>query len=231
MKIYAIVQARMSSKRFPGKTLYKVQNKPLISFLLETLSKCRGLDDILLATSIDKSDDPILDYCEKKSVRHFRGSLDNVAERFKDIIEAENIDAFVRLSGDSPLLDPQIIEKAVALYRKNEYDIVTNVLNRSFPKGQSVEVVNAKTFLEAYSELKSNEDKEHVMPFFYRNKDKYNIFNIESDYDASTVQLSVDTDGDMRIFKLILNKMDRPHWQYNWKEVLELRDSAVSRIQ
>jgi len=221
----------MSSKRFPGKTLYKVQNKPLISFLLETLSKCRGLDDILLATSIDKSDDPILDYCEKKSVRHFRGSLDNVAERFKDIIEAENIDAFVRLSGDSPLLDPQIIEKAVALYRKNEYDIVTNVLNRSFPKGQSVEVVNAKTFLEAYSELKSNEDKEHVMPFFYRNKDKYNIFNIESDYDASTVQLSVDTDGDMRIFKLILNKMDRPHWQYNWKEVLELRDSAVSRIQ
>ncbi len=231
MKIYVIVQARMSSQRFPGKVLYKVDGKPLISFLLERVNRCYGLDKIVVATSIDKSDDPIHDYCNANTVTCYRGSLNNVSERFKDIIKENNIKAFVRLSGDSPLIDQGIVDNAVSLFRENDYDIVTNVLRRTYPRGQSVEVLRSSVFLKAFPETKKPDYCEHVTKYFYDNKGSYRIYSFVSGKDAGNIQLSVDTKGDVKVFEQIVAKMDRPHWQYNWEEVLELYNCVINEAK
>ena len=224
MEIYAIVQVRMTSQRFPGKALRKVEGKPLITFLLERINRCYGIDKIVIATSTDKSDDPINDYCITNAVTCHRGSLNNVSERFNDIIKENNIEAFVRLSGDSPLIDQEIIDKAASLFRENDYDIVTNVLRRTYPKGQSVEVLGSSAFLKAFSEIKKEKYCEHITTYFYDNKENYKIHNFVSSKNVGDVQLSVDTKDDMNVFEQIVARMDRPHWQYNWEEVLSFHN-------
>lgn len=231
MKISIIVQARMSSQRFPGKVLYKVDDKPIIAFLLERISRCYGLDRTIVATSTDKSDDPISDYCNSNAITSYRGSLNNVSARFKDIICENGIDAFVRLSGDSPLIDQGIIDKAVSSFRSNDYDIVTNVLERTYPKGQSVEVLHSSVFLKAFPETRKKNYCEHVTTYFYDNKDNYRIFNLVSGKEAGNIQLSVDTEDDVKIFEQIVAMMDRPHWQYNWEEVLGLYNCIANKIK
>ena len=222
MEIYAIVQARMSSQRFPGKVLYKVNGVPLIAFLLERVNRCREINRIAVATSTDVSDDPIHDYCNANSVTCYRGSLNNVSERFNNIITENNIDAFVRLSGDSPLIDQSIIDKAVSLFRDNDYDIVTNVLRRTYPRGQSVEVLRSSVFLKAFPEIKKEKYCEHVTSYFYDNKDTFRIYNIDSERDMGDIQLSVDTEDDMKMFEQVVSRMNRPQWQYSWEEILSL---------
>ncbi len=212
----------MSSQRFPGKVLYKVNGVPLIAFLLERVNRCREINRIAVATSTDVSDDPIHDYCNANSVTCYRGSLNNVSERFNNIITENNIDAFVRLSGDSPLIDQSIIDKAVSLFRDNDYDIVTNVLRRTYPRGQSVEVLRSSVFLKAFPEIKKEKYCEHVTSYFYDNKDTFRIYNIDSERDMGDIQLSVDTEDDMKMFEQVVSRMNRPQWQYSWEEILSL---------
>ena len=212
----------MSSQRFPGKVLYKVNGVPLIAFLLERVNRCREVNRIAVATSTDVSDDPIHDYCNANSVTCYRGSLNNVSERFNNIITENNIDAFVRLSGDSPLIDQSIIDKAVSLFRDNDYDIVTNVLRRTYPRGQSVEVLRSSVFLKAFPEIKKEKYCEHVTSYFYDNKDTFRIYNIDSERDMGDIQLSVDTEDDMKMFEQVVSRMNRPQWQYSWEEILSL---------
>lgn len=222
MKIIVIVQVRMSSNRFPGKVLYQVAGKPLIQYVIESLGQCHSLDGIVVATSSEVSDDPVADYCRRLNLRCFRGELKDVAKRFSCAMETFKMDACVRICGDSPLLDYRIVDKAVRLYRSGGYDIVTNVLKRTYPKGLSVEVVNSKVFRSAYPLMKSENHREHVTSYFYDNSSQFNIFNFESGGEYGNIQCSVDTVQDMARFEKIIDKMDKFHWEYDLKELLRL---------
>ncbi len=140
MKIGVIIQARMSSQRLPDKVLTMVNGKPLLQYLLERLTHCSSIDQIVVATSEDKSDDPIAVFCHEYGALCFRGPLQNVAKRFYMALEKYNLDAFVRVCCDSPMLDQKLIDQGVKLFN-GEYDLVTNTLRRSYPVGQSVEVI------------------------------------------------------------------------------------------
>lgn len=231
MKKGAIIQVRMSSQRFPGKVLHEVAGKTILQYLLERLECCQCLDVVVVATSLEETDIPIAGFCNEYGVRCYRGPLLNVAGRFKEILEIYKFDVFVRISGDSPLLDPLLIEKGMDMFLNGNYEIVTNVLHRSFPKGQSVEVVNSNTFLQSYPEIKSVEYREHVTSFFYKNKERFKINNFASNLDAGGIQLSVDTEDDVKIFEQIVAMMDRPQWQYRWEEILELYHSVVNKAK
>ena len=117
-----------------------------------------------------------------------------MAERFAAIIQQEQIPAFVRISGDSPLIDPKIVDQAIQLYENSESDLVTNILIRSFPKGQSVEVLRSETFLRILPEFDKYE-QEHVTPFYYRHPERFRITAFTSGVDAGSCQLSIDTPG------------------------------------
>lgn len=222
-RIYVIVQARMTSKRFPGKVLYEVKRKPLLQYLLERLSTRFRKDSLIVATSVDSTDDPVKEFCVCKDVKYYRGSLDNVAGRFCSLINHFKSDTFVRISGDSPMFDPTLASKAIEMFEQNSVDLVTNVFPRSFPKGQSVEVMACSSFLQGYSEFEHPEDFEHVTPYFYRHAERYQMRNFTSRKGHSGDSLAVDTPEDMECFEAMVEGMNRPHCSYGWEELLELK--------
>jgi len=226
MNAVVIIQARMSSKRLPNKILNPINSKPLLLYLCEKF-RHNGINDFIIATSSEHSDDPVEKFCVENDIKYFRGSLNNVANRFKNIIETHQLDAFIRICGDSPLLDTNIIHNALNIFQKNEFDIVTNVLKRTFPKGQSVEIVNAKCFLRTYPKIEQNPKYfEHVTKYFYENENNFKIHNIESQIDAGKIQLSIDSPEDFKLIETIMKKMQKPHWNYRWQECLQLLEAV-----
>ena len=217
----AIVQARMGSTRFPGKVLCEINGKPLLQYLLESLFQCSDIDQVVVATSVESSDDPIVEFCHLLGVECYRGDLESVAGRFVELLESYKFDAFVRISGDSPLLDHRLVSRAASYFKSGEFDLVTNILQRTFPKGQSVEIIDSKVFQAAYPLMSTKNEKEHVTTYFYLHSERFKIHNFESGENFGHVQLSVDTSSDMQRFKTIVNSMDRPHWQYTFKDILK----------
>lgn len=222
MNVGAIVQARMTSMRFPGKVLHQVAGKPLLQYILERLSRCTSLDAVVVATSVDQSDEPVEIFCREQGVLCFRGDLGNVAGRMKAVLRAYGFGAFVRLSGDSPLMDPAVVDKGVHIFLSGDYDLVTNVFPRSYPRGQSVEVLRTDAFRQIVDLMSSNEDLEHVTPYFYRNPRRFKIFNFSAEQDCSGITLAVDTTEDMDRFGTIVATMDKPHWEYHLPEILAI---------
>jgi len=227
-KIGAIVQARMSSWRFPNKVLYEIAGKPLLQYLLERLEHCHCLDAIVVATSMQSSDTPVAEYCMKRGVGCHRGPLSNVAARFKEVLDEYQFDGFVRVSGDSPLLDQKLIDKAVGIFLRGDVDIVTNVLRRTYPRGQSVEVLRADTFGTVYESMREDEDLEHVTRFFYNHPENFRIHSFALAENLNWIQLSVDTRQDMETFAAIVSRMRGPHWEYGLEEIIEIYHQVAS---
>lgn len=231
MQIGVIVQARMSSNRYPGKTLYEVGGKPLLEYLLERLVRCQYVNQIVVATSIEAGDDSIKAFCQKKGINCYRGPLLDVAGRFKKVVEKYQFDGFVRICGDSPLLDPYLVDRLVKIFRDGDFDLVTNIQKRTFPKGQSVEVLRSESFMEAVELINEECEREHITRYFYEKPDSFRIFNVSSEINYGSLQLSVDTEEDMERFASIVTRMDKPHWEYGLTEILKLYFAEGTEIQ
>ena len=191
------VQARMSSRRFPGKVLAPLAGRPLIDHVVERCGQAFGLEAVVLATSTHASDDALAAHAAKKGWRHFRGDLDDVVKRFQQCLAAYPCDWFVRISGDSPLIDPELIAR-IAERRAERYDLVTNVQRRTFPPGQSVEVIRGECFARIDSPSLAADEREHVTQVFYRSPGKYRILNVASrDPGLASRVMTVDTPADL----------------------------------
>ena len=225
MNTDVIVQARMSSQRLPNKVLTMINGKPLLQNLLERLTHCSSIDQIVVATSEDKSDDPIAVFCHEYGALCFRGSLQNVAKRFYMALEKYNLDAFVRVCCDSPMLDQKLIEQGVKLFNR-ECDLVTNTLPRSYPVGQSVEVVSSSTFKKIYEKMSRPDHFEHVTKYYYEHSDEFRIKNFSNDKDLSSYRLVVDTPEDLKRIEKIIGSMTKPHTEYSLDDFIELYPSS-----
>ncbi|MEF2144729.1 MAG: NTP transferase domain-containing protein [Desulfovibrionaceae bacterium] len=221
MRIGCLVQARMNSSRLPGKVTGDLCGKPLLQYVFERLERVPGLDFHVVATSSGPADEAIREFCVAHGVPCFSGPLDDVALRFVRALQAHPCDGFVRYCADSPLVDVALLSRGVALFREHDVDLVTNVHPRTFPSGQSVEVVRASTFEQAYPRMRGDE-LEHNTLYFYNNASKFRILNFESGMSRDERCLSVNTDCDHRRLAGMIARMDRPHWQYGWRELLEL---------
>ena len=213
-----IVQARYNSSRLPGKVLKTLSGKPMLQWIPERLNNSQRVRKIFVATSEEKTDDPIEDFCLSSGWSCFRGNLNSVADRFAQIVHREKIPAFVRISGDSPLIDPEIVDQAIQLYETSERDLVTNILVRTFPKGQSVEVLKADTFLKTLPDFDPSE-QEHVTPYYYKHPEKFRMIGFTSGEDAGKCQLSVDTLEDFqRVEQLLEKTSNKPGcWKQLWQ--------------
>ena len=162
MKIGLIIQARMNSARLPGKMLRKIGGKPTLEYLIDRVQLIRGNIVIVVATSVKKSDDDIERFCISNQINYFRGSLDDVALRMLTAAKKNGMDAFIRINGDSPFINQKLIDRAISIFENGNFDLVTNVFPRSFPVGQSVEIIKTSTFDCIYKMLSASEDSEHV---------------------------------------------------------------------
>jgi len=207
----------MSSGRLPDKMLMKIKGKPLLERVLERVRSANLVTKVIVATSINKEDDQIANFCNKKKIKCFRGDLKNVAQRFLDAISNEKADSFVRISGDSPLIPSELINGAIKFFQNNDYDLVTNIHPRTFPKGFSVEVIKTEAFKKMNNEDLTKEQKEHVTKSFYENAKKFKIQNLNSSSDYSHLNFSVDTKSDLEKIRSIFEKID-PN-KVSWEEL------------
>jgi spore coat polysaccharide biosynthesis protein SpsF len=195
--IRAFIQARMSSRRFPGKVLAPLNGQSIILRIISSVAQVIPLKHITVATSIEQSDDPLAAYVKELRVSVHRGSLDNVFERFQSCLGEYPCDWFFRICADSPLLDTQLIE-SMSSHAHGNADLVTNVQHRTFPKGLSLEMINADSFGRIDPAQLNTEEREHLTKVFYNHAASFNIVNIESgDPDLAKLSYAVDTLDDL----------------------------------
>lgn len=218
-----VSQARMSSVRLPGKTLRALHDeRSTLQLHVERLMRCERADLVVVTTSIDPSDDPIAELCEWLGVEVHRGPLEDVAKRFFDVIERFRLDAFVRVTGDSPLIDQRLVDAGIDTFREGGHEIVSNIRPSTYASGHSWEAVDAAAFRNAYPDMNEPADFEHVTNFLYRHPERFRFRNVRQERDEGEINLSVDTEEDARLVGAVLARMERPHWDYDYDEVMEL---------
>lgn len=205
-----------------------MNGRPMLDWLVESLTHAEGLQGIVLATSVQASDDAVAEYAARAGIACHRGPLDDVARRLLGTVRAIAADALVRISGDSPLLDPTVVSQAVRLFREGKADIVSNVRPRSFPKGQSVEVIATTALQRAVSAMDSDYDREHVTPYLYAHPDTFPLRSFQAERPQPDLQLSVDDETDFRRAEMILAALDRPHWSAGWETMAALSQQVAA---
>ncbi len=197
----AIIQARCNSKRFKNKVLEIFLGKPIIQHVVDNVKKSKKLNMVIVATSKNKSDDKLIEYLKKKNINFYRGSHLNVAKRLSELAEKKKSNFFIRISGDSPFINFKIIDRAISLHKKNKnFDIVTNVFPRTFPMGQSVEIIKTEIIKKNLKQF-SNKDREHVTRYFYKNNSIFSILNFRNRSRKKIFKMSIDTIKDFNNLK------------------------------
>jgi len=207
MKVLCIVQARMGSERLPGKVIKPILGKPMILYTLDRLKRSKYVDEIVLATSISEKEEPLVQVVRQEGYNIFRGEENNVLKRYVDAYKKFGGDVIVRVTGDCPLIDPQIVDNVISHYLMYDYDYVRLDVPDTFIRGFDVEVFSAEALERTYDEVsKSNEEQymEHVTLYMYRNKDKFKIGYVKGDklYNKN-YRLCVDTPQDFEVVKRI----------------------------
>lgn len=216
----------MSSTRLPGKVLRPLAGRPMLAWLIDGLQHAELLDSIVVATSTEPDDDAIEEWCIQADIAVHRGSLTHVATRVLDAALAHGLDVVVRVSGDSPLLLPAVVDQVISLLADPDTDIATNVHPRSFPPGQSVEAIRTTVLAKAAPKL-SRVHQEHVTSWFYANASDYRITNLGREQPLNDVRLVVDTHDDLLAIEGLLTYLNRPYWTYALEELVDLRRSVV----
>jgi spore coat polysaccharide biosynthesis protein SpsF (cytidylyltransferase family) len=189
----------MTSKRYPGKMLAPFLGKPVLAHVVEKIQKSKINPKIVLATSKNTTDDPLVLYAKNLGIDVVRGSQNDIFERYILTLKKFKCDAFFRVCGDSPLLFPLLFDKAASIYKNSKYDLITNVFPRTFPIGMSVELINTRTFIKMDKKIKSKNDREHISQYFYRNGKKFKIYNIECGRSSDrNLKLALDVPNDLK---------------------------------
>jgi spore coat polysaccharide biosynthesis protein SpsF len=180
-KVVALVESRMTSRRLPGKNFKPILGRPMLSRLLERLRRARSLDAICLATSVDPSDAVLEELARGEGIACHRGSLEDVLDRVLGAARSVNADVIVEITGDCPLVDPQVVDAAVARYLRGDVDYVANVLNRlTFPIGFDVQVYGVSLLAEIAGLTSDPDDRVNVTPFIYHHPERYRLLNLQA---------------------------------------------------
>ena len=178
--ILGILQARASSRRLPGKVLKPILGRPMLERQIERLRRARRLDGLVVATSTDAGDDAIDALCRSLGVECFRGSLEDVLDRFYRAVLRHAPQSAVRLTADCPLADPAVIDRLVELHAAGGYDYTSNTLVRTYPDGLDAEVVALPCLEAAWREAALPSEREHVTPFIYNRPQRFRLIDKRS---------------------------------------------------
>jgi spore coat polysaccharide biosynthesis protein SpsF len=192
----AVLQARMSSTRLPGKVLLRTCGKPLLQHQIERVKRARGIDALVVATSTDASDDALQALCDSLGVACHRGSLEDVLDRFVGAARPFAPAFVVRLTGDCPLTDPQVIDRVIAAAQEPGVDYASNALHPTFPDGLDVECMRFEVLVQAALEAKKPSEREHVTPFIHTQPQRFGLRDVKNDVDLSALRWTVDEPAD-----------------------------------
>ncbi|MEO0552500.1 MAG: NTP transferase domain-containing protein [Bacteroidota bacterium] len=223
-RVGTVVLSRFNSTRLPGKALMTIQGKPILLYIVERLRQVFSDDHIVIATSDEDSDDPIAEFCNDESIRCFRGSLSNVAERFYQAGKELDVDYIARINGDNVFIDIPLLKQMVRLAQSDDYLFVSNVKNRTFPKGMSIEIISVKHYKQLLPAINDNpEYQEHVTLFLYQNeRPNYKFVVNTENTEFSGIQLALDTKEDFSRTEQIISYFEEDHTCYGMIEIFEI---------
>lgn len=224
MRVEVFVQARMGSTRLPEKVLKPILGKPLLEFLVERLSQAKEIADIVILTTTEPVDDAIEQFCQQREIACFRGSEDNVLERYYQAALQRRPDAIVRVTADCPLIDPEVLDQVVRVFKEHapDIDFVANTLEGTFPRGLDVEVFSFQALEKAFQEAHFPEELEHVTVYFYRHPQLFRLKNVTSPVPLAQHRWTVDTPEDLALVTLILEHLYPKKPQFRLKDILHL---------
>lgn len=231
MSTAIVIQARMGSTRLPGKSLMEIEGKPLIWHVIERAKHSKEANAIILATTTEKEDAPLAETASSTGIRCYRGSVDDVLERYYMAAKSAGAKIIVRITGDSPLVDPFLIDEAIKIFKKGHYDYVSNG-EQPWMDGFDVEVFSFKALEDAWKNATMASEREHVTPYI-KNGAKFRRFFMKNDPRFANLQCSVDRENDLKfvsaIYKIFLERGKDHKFTYN--DVIELLEEKPELLK
>ena len=224
-KVVASIEARMGSSRLPGKVLMDIQGKSALDRLVSRLELSRKIDDIILATSTNSSDDILYDWAIERNIPVYRGSEHDVLDRVVNSHREMNTDIIVEITGDCPLLDPEVIDLGVETFLSNDCDVVNNVRKPSFPQGADIQVFKFNLLEKVSNEIFDSAVREHVSLYFYENPDIYKIIHLiaPDSLKHPDLRLQLDYKEDLDFIREVYKNLEPQYGdKFGVKEIIDL---------
>lgn len=234
-RVIAIIQARMSSTRLPGKVLLDLEGRTVLERMIERVKWSKLVSETVVATTTDPSDDPIVGLCTHLETPVFRGSLPDVLDRYYQCARQFDADIVVRLTGDCPLIDPELIDDVINGLFDPPSDFSCNRLpppfSRSFPIGLDVEACTFAALETAWENATEKHDREHVMPYLYEVPGRFRVTQYHNDDDYGDMRWTLDTPEDLALLREVIRRLGGRN-DFTWEEVLELfiKDPKLAQI-
>lgn len=223
-RVVVIIQARTKSTRLPGKVLKNIVGKPMLAHVIERVENIRLVDEIVIATTVKEEDRVILRLANDCGVKSFSGSEEDVLDRYYQAAKRYQADVIVRITSDCPLIDPEVVDKAIAFYLKYKgtVDYVSNSLRRSYPRGLDTEVFSFEVLERTWQKAKEPHQREHVTPYIYKHPETFRLANVENSEDRSYMRWTVDEEKDLEFVKEVYKRLYKEGEIFLMKDVLTL---------
>jgi spore coat polysaccharide biosynthesis protein SpsF len=221
MSVLAILQARMTSSRLPGKVLMDIEGMPMIGRQLERIKESKLIDEIVVATSTESTDDQLAYYVEESGVNIQRGPLEDVLQRFIEVLDVYDFKHIVRLTADCPLADSDVIDGTIEMYLNSNLDYVSNTLKRTFPRGLDVEVFKDGVLRDVAKKDKSAMSREHVTYGIYTRTGLYSTGNYSQNPSFANFRWTVDTEHDLDFVRIVYKNLYAKSANFRQAQILE----------
>ena len=216
----------MTSSRLPGKVLAEACGRPMLELMIERLRFVPEIDEIVIATTVNQTDDPVEALARRLGVGIWRGSEDDVLQRVLDAAKAHNADVIVETTGDCPLIDPIIVSKVIRAYREQSVDYVSNTLTLSYPDGMDTRVFATDILADVAQRTSDVIDHEHVSLYIYRHPEIYSLANVPALARESLpdIRLTLDTAEDLAVIRAIFESLRPKRLDFPLVEMLDFLD-------
>lgn len=220
MKIIAIIQARLGSTRLPGKILLDIEGKTVLEHVIDRVRPSKCIDDIVVATTIQKEDLKIVNLCSSNGTSVYCGSENDVLDRYYQAARLFNAENIVRITSDCPLIDPLIIDEIIKLHLEEKADYTSNTLKETYPDGLDIEVFTFEVLKESWKNANLTSEREHVTPYMRKNQ-AFKRINLESKVDLSQKRWTLDNPEDYEFIKIIYKNLYNKNRFFNMNEILK----------
>tara|TARA_Y100001949_G_C15982854_1_gene329164 strand:- start:1005 stop:1772 length:768 start_codon:yes stop_codon:yes gene_type:complete len=230
-KITVIIEARTGSSRLPNKVVAEIEGKPMIFYVIDRIKQIKSVEQIILATTQEENDKILTEIAKQNSIGSFVGDSIDVLDRGYQCALQNNADPIIRITGDCPLIDPDIVEEMLEFYLKNNYDYVSNRINPKYPDGLDVEIYSFNTLQMAAQNAKWSSERELVTTYITKNPKNFKIFSYENQEDLSEYRWTVDEQKDLEFIRKIYSIM-KPKTNFSMKEIVEIlsKNSELLKI-
>jgi spore coat polysaccharide biosynthesis protein SpsF len=230
MKTVLIIQARMGSTRLPGKVLQPIAGQSMLARTCRRAARANRIDEAIVATSVHPQDDPVVDECRRLDLPCFRGSEEDVLDRFYRAAEARRADLVVRVTSDCPLIDPELIDDVIEAMLRDRPHYAANVLERTYPRGLDTEATPRDALEQAWREAVEPYERSHVMPYFYQNPQRFRLRSVVGEANFSHYRWTVDSPDDLALVRTLYRRMDCDD-AFSWRDVIGLLEREPNLAQ